>query len=93
MGSACRYGLPVMWFKGSLFGMDGEGTYLAVINEQEQYSLWSSARQIPLGWRSIDVIGSSEYCLGWIQTHWLDQRPKCMRLQNTQAHPSITGEL
>ncbi|VAW40365.1 MbtH-like NRPS chaperone, partial [hydrothermal vent metagenome] len=38
-------------------------TYKVVVNHEEQYSIWSAEREIPIGWRDVGKQGSKEYCL------------------------------
>ena len=60
---------------------DEDGTeYVAVINDEEQYSIWPVDRPIPAGWRAVDVRGTEESCLAYIEEHWTDMRPRSVRL-------------
>ncbi|KPX48511.1 MULTISPECIES: MbtH family protein [Pseudomonas syringae group] len=59
--------------------MDSKSMYDVVINQQEQYSLWNNDRPVPGGWTSIGVAGPRDFCFDWIQSNWLDQRPKFLR--------------
>jgi uncharacterized protein YbdZ (MbtH family) len=36
--------------------------YRVLVNEEEQYSLWSAFKEIPEGWRQVGPAGSKEVC-------------------------------
>jgi MbtH protein len=55
-------------------------TYDVVVNEEEQYSIWPADKPIPDGWRAVDVRGTEESCLAYIEEHWTDMRPRSVRL-------------
>ncbi|KPA91711.1 hypothetical protein PF66_01734 [Pseudomonas asplenii] len=71
--------------------MDSKSIYVVVINQQEQYSLWSSDRVVPGGWTSIGVTGSQKFCLNWIQKNWIDQRPASLR-NNIEPAKALSAE-
>jgi len=54
-------------------------TYLAVVNHEEQYSIWPTYRDLPLGWREAGKSGTKAECLAWIQEVWTDMRPLSLR--------------
>ncbi len=59
---------------------DNDGrSYLVVINHEEQYSIWPKGREIPAGWRSVDVEGDKARCLEYIDEVWTDMRPLSLR--------------
>jgi MbtH protein len=53
--------------------------YLAVVNHEEQYSIWSADREIPAGWKAAGKQGSREECLAYIEEVWTDMRPLSLR--------------
>jgi MbtH protein len=53
--------------------------YKVVVNHEEQYSIWSSSRPVPLGWRDTGVEGTKEECLAHIEQVWTDMRPLSLR--------------
>ena len=53
--------------------------YLAVVNHEEQYSIWPAGRELPLGWRETGQQGSKQECLDFIETVWTDMRPLSLR--------------
>ena len=55
--------------------------YIVVMNDEEQYSIWSTDRQVPAGWAIQPMKGSKEACLDYIKTHWTDMRPASLKRQ------------
>lgn len=53
--------------------------YICLINEEEQYSLWWTWKEIPHGWKQVGPTGSKEECLEYIKNNWIDMRPKSLR--------------
>jgi MbtH protein len=53
--------------------------YVVVVNHEEQYSLWLADKTLPIGWRSIGVVGDKEECLRHIERVWRDMRPRSIR--------------
>jgi MbtH protein len=56
-----------------------EPTYVVVVNEEEQYSIWPVDRDIPLGWTDADKRGTRSECLEYIDQTWTDMRPRSLR--------------
>ncbi|MFD7840644.1 MbtH family protein [Streptomyces sp. NPDC059761] len=54
-------------------------TYRVVLNDEEQYSIWWSDRDLPAGWRAEGTEGTREVCLAHIDTVWTDMRPLSLR--------------
>jgi MbtH protein len=54
--------------------------YLAVVNDEEQYSIWPAERELPRGWRDAGRRGSKDECLDYIEQVWTDMRPRSVRL-------------
>jgi MbtH protein len=53
--------------------------YTAVVNDEQQYSIWPADRELPLGWREAGKQGTKAEVLAWIQEVWTDMRPKSLR--------------
>jgi MbtH protein len=49
--------------------------YKAVVNHEEQYSIWPADRQNPPGWRDVGKSGPKAECLAYIKEVWTDMRP------------------
>ena len=56
-------------------------TYKAVVNHEEQYSIWPAHRNNPLGWSDTGKSGSKTECLEYIKEVWTDMRPLSLRKQ------------
>ena len=60
---------------------DSEDTtiYKAVVNHEEQYSIWPADRDNPLGWTDTGKVGPKAECLDYIKEVWTDMRPLSLR--------------
>jgi MbtH protein len=54
-------------------------TYTVVINDEEQYSIWFTDRNLPPGWQEIGKQGTKSECLAYIDEIWTDMRPLSLR--------------
>ena len=54
--------------------------YEVVINDEEQYSIWTAEQAPPAGWRTVGHRGPKDECLAYIDEHWTDMRPLSLRL-------------
>jgi MbtH protein len=52
---------------------------MVLVNDEAQYSIWRSEREIPAGWRAIGPVGTKEQCLAYIDEVWTDMRPLSIR--------------
>ena len=53
--------------------------YVAVVNDEEQYSIWPEDRELPLGWRDAGKRRPKAEVLAWIEEVWTDMRPLSLR--------------
>ncbi len=53
--------------------------YKVVVNQEEQYSIWVSDRENPIGWKDVGKNGLKQECLDYIQEVWTDMRPLSLR--------------
>lgn len=60
-------------------------TYLVVLNDEEQYSIWLADRELPAGWRAEGTSGPKDECLAHIDRVWTDMRPLSLRRQMEQS--------
>ena len=56
-----------------------EPRYLVVINDEQQYSIWPSGRDLPAGWQPGGKEGTKEECLAFVKEAWTDMRPLSLR--------------
>ena len=58
---------------------DEAGTFLVVVNDEDQHSLWPAFADVPAGWRKVFGEASRAECLAYVEEHWSDIRPKSLR--------------
>jgi len=61
-------------------------SYLVVLNDEEQYSIWWADRALPAGWQAEGTAGTREECLARIGEVWTDMRPLSLRQRMAQAN-------
>ncbi|ASW54303.1 MbtH family protein [Plantactinospora sp. KBS50] len=64
---------------------DPDGTFLVLVNDEEQHSLWPQALDVPAGWRAVHGPDSRQPCLDYIEQNWTDLRPLSARREPTPA--------
>ena len=57
---------------------DPEGTYLVLVNDENQHSLWPSFVAVPDGWHVAHDRDTREACLAYVEEHWTDMRPRSL---------------
>jgi MbtH protein len=57
---------------------DENGTYIVLINDEGQYSLWPDFIEIPAGWTSFHQPDTRQACLDYINQNWTDMRPRSL---------------
>ncbi|TDC71922.1 MbtH family protein [Actinomadura sp. GC306] len=57
---------------------DPDGTYLVLVNDEGQHSLWPSFAEVPAGWTVAKNEDTREACLDYINENWTDMRPKSL---------------
>lgn len=62
-----------------------EVIYKAVVNDEEQYSIWFADQELPLGWREAGKTGTKDECLAFIEEVWTDMRPLSLRRKMEEA--------
>jgi MbtH protein len=61
------------------FDREDTTVYRAVVNHEEQYSIWPVDRELPLGWNDAGKVGLKDEVLAWIREVWTDMRPLSLR--------------
>lgn len=64
---------------------DNDGTFLVLVNDENQHSLWPEFAEIPAGWRSVHGPAARQDCLDYIETHWTDMRPASLVRAEAEA--------
>jgi MbtH protein len=59
--------------------------YEVVVNDEEQYSIWSVDLPCPAGWQKVGVAGDKQTCLEYIDRTWTDMRPRSLREHMARA--------
>jgi MbtH protein len=62
--------------------------YKVVVNHEEQYSIWPTYRENPLGWNDAGKTGTRQECLEYIDQVWTDMRPLSLRRRMEQSAQS-----
>jgi len=57
---------------------DENGQFCVLVNDEGQYSLWPTFKEIPAGWRAVGPCGERQVCLQYIEETWTDMRPKSL---------------
>jgi MbtH protein len=60
---------------------DEDGEFLVLVNDEGQYSLWPTFKDVPAGWTAVGPRGARKDCLAYIEEHWTDMRPKSLIAQ------------
>lgn len=54
-------------------------TYIVLMNDEEQHSLWPSFKSVPAGWRVVRGPGSKQECMDYVDEVWKDITPLSVR--------------
>jgi len=57
---------------------DENGSFLVLLNDEGQYSLWPAFAEVPAGWRVVFGADARKNCLDHIEENWRDMRPKSL---------------
>jgi len=57
---------------------DPEGTYLVLVNDEGQHSLWPAFVAVPAGWSVALEESSRSACLDHVNATWTDMRPNSL---------------
>jgi MbtH protein len=57
---------------------DADGSYLVLVNDERQYSLWPTHIDVPAGWTVAHDADDREGCLAYVEEHWTDMRPQSL---------------
>lgn len=66
-------------------------TYVVLINHEEQYSLWPSAKSAPAGWTVVKTEATKDECLQFVEKNWTDMRPLSLRKAMEQSQVAETS--
>jgi len=54
---------------------DNNGTFLVLVNDENQHSLWPEFAEVPAGWRTVFGQEQRQACLDYVEQNWTDMRP------------------
>jgi MbtH protein len=57
---------------------DPDATYLVLVNDEGQHSLWPVFIDVPAGWTTVFGEASRDDCMEYIEKSWTDLRPKSL---------------
>ncbi|PJN21421.1 MbtH family protein [Kitasatospora sp. CB02891] len=57
---------------------DQDGTFLVLVNDENQHSLWPQFADIPDGWTVTHGPDTHAACLEHVERAWTDMRPKSL---------------
>ena len=63
---------------------DENGTFVVLVDDEGQDSLWPTFVDVPAGWNSVHELASRQVCLDYINQTWTDMRPKSLIKQMEQ---------
>ena len=58
---------------------DPDGSYLVLVNDEDQHSLWPEFAAVPAGWRVVFGPGPRQEALEFVTASWQDLRPRSLR--------------
>lgn len=66
---------------------DENGSFVVLVNDEDQHSLWPTFAAGPAGWRVVfggESGASRADCLAYVEANWTDLRPRSLR--ESMAH-------
>jgi MbtH protein len=61
---------------------DPDAKYSVLVNAEHQHSLWPEFAEVPAGWDVVHGPASRESCLDYVNTTWVDMRPRSLVRQS-----------
>jgi uncharacterized protein YbdZ (MbtH family) len=61
---------------------DQDGTFLVLVNSEEQHCLWPAFAEVPAGWTVSLPESTRESALAHVEENWTDLRPLSLRDTN-----------
>ncbi|WP_406280436.1 MbtH family protein [Embleya sp. NBC_00896] len=57
---------------------DTDGTFVVLVNDEAQHSLWPAFADVPAGWTVVHPEDTHAACLDYIEQNWTDMRPRSL---------------
>jgi MbtH protein len=67
---------------------DESGTFLVLINDEGQHSLWPDFIEVPSGWSVVFGPERKKVCLEYVEQNWTDMRPKSL-IEAMESHARL----
>ena len=64
---------------------DRNATFLVLVNEEGQHSLWPSFIEVPAGWQVALAATDRAACSAFIEANWTDMRPRSLAAMDLDA--------
>ncbi|MFI7243722.1 MbtH family protein [Streptomyces qinglanensis] len=64
---------------------DPDGTYVVLVNDEGQHSLWPEFIDVPSGWNVAKSADTRDACLAYVEENWTDMRPASLIAAMTAA--------
>jgi uncharacterized protein YbdZ (MbtH family) len=64
---------------------DDAGSFLVLVNDEEQHSLWPAFADVPAGWRVVYGEADRAACLVYLEQNWPVIRPWSLRERLAQG--------
>jgi len=58
---------------------DPDGTFLVLVNDEDQHSLWLATLAVPAGWRVVPAPDGRQACPDYVEATGTDTRPRSAR--------------
>ncbi|MGE2690375.1 MbtH family protein [Mycolicibacterium pulveris] len=58
---------------------DDDATFVVLVNDEDQHSLWPAFADVPAGWRVVFGTASRADCMTYVEQNWTDIRPRSLR--------------
>jgi MbtH protein len=63
-----------------------DGSYLVLVNDEGQHSLWPGFADVPAGWTVAKTADTRDACLAYVEENWTDLRPAGLIKSMDAAH-------
>lgn len=64
---------------------DPDGSFLVLVNDEGQHSLWPEFAAVPDGWSAVFGAADRASCIDYVNDTWQDMRPRSLVTQMNEA--------
>ncbi len=57
---------------------DDAGSFLVLVNDEGQHSLWPEFAEVPTGWTAAHGPAGRSECVEYVEREWTDLRPRSL---------------